>query len=554
MTEVRGCPAYPLSAGVAAPLLSLPVSRTFPRSTVTHDVRTVQNLHLHCRAPPPEGLPSGKIVSMPDPRRKLAAIMFTDIVGYSRLISADENRGLALLAEHDKIVLGVVAEHDGNVLKQMGDAVFAEFSSSIGAVNCAVAIQEALKDLNENKSNDERILIRIGLHLGDVSVQGDDLFGEGINVAARLEPLAAPGGICMSQAVYQSVISHTNISAILVGEVELKNIIEKYTIYKVPSFYEEYQDDSSSGGEEDTALLDFEIKSVETMPPPSRSYWKMVSLLLFFLLLNLVGGFIIGLNRNRGTDIPHSEVMDMKSLILKLQDDDSPVSRELRNRLDSETAAMIDRFVATDSVIDELSNGVRRSLTRVIRNGTLIFGPEIIAPLNISHEIDELIRMKPQGKKLSRLNRLLMGRAFSDEIQEVPNSFIRSIASIPNKLKASPVPPSVRWTILLLLLLNILVMFSGAYGIALTTRRVRFRDVREVDQLLGYFTEQMGFKEPVKIKGLLVFKPTRARLIKDILAGFPASIRARVDGNSAVITSTIPYVKRLMKQLQAYSS
>ena len=485
--------------------------------------------------------------------RKLAAIMFTDIVGYSRLVSADENKGLALLAEHDKIVLGIVAEHEGNVLKQMGDAVFAEFSSSVSAVNCALEIQAALKNHNENNPNDERILIRIGLHLGDVSVQGDDLFGEGINVAARLEPLAAPGGICMSQAVYQSVKSHTDISAIHVGEVELKNIIEKYTIYKVPSFYEEFRDGDLQDAQDDSTLLDFEIKSVETMPPPSRSFWKSVGFHLIAMPLFMIAGIIAGIIMG-GPGIQRSEVKDMRGLILKLQDGGHPVASELRNKLDNETVATIDRFTATDSVTTEASNTVRRNLARVIRNGTIIFGPEVIATLNISPEIDELIRMQPEGKKLSYLNRLLVGRAFSDEIQEKPNSLTQNFVSFLHFFRTSLDVPYLRKMILPILLFSIVLAFASSYFTALTTRRVRFQDVREVDQLLSYFTEQMGFKEPVKAKGLLVFKPTKARLIKDILVGFPTSIRARVDGNSAIITSTIPYVKRLMKQLQAYSS
>lgn len=119
----------------------------------------------------------------------------------------------------------------------MGDAVFAEFGSSVDALNCAIRIQEKLKEYNHDKGEDERILVRIGLHEGDVIVRGDDLFGEGVNVAARLEPLADPGGICISEALYQSVRNATKIEAVRVGDVELKNILQKYTIYKIPSLY-----------------------------------------------------------------------------------------------------------------------------------------------------------------------------------------------------------------------------------------------------------------------------------------------------------------------------
>ena len=486
--------------------------------------------------------------------RKLAAIMFTDIVGYSRLMSADEVKGLALLAEHDVIVLKEVAKHDGNVLKQMGDAVFAEFDSSANAVNCAVEIQIALKARNENKSGDERILIRIGLHLGDVSVQGDDLFGEGINVAARLEPLAQPGGICMSQAIYQSVKSHTDISAIRVGEIELKNIIEKYTIYKVPSLYEEYRELATGEEEEDTELLDFEIKSVEIMPPPSRSYWKTVGLYLVAMPLFMILGALAGIFLSDEPGIRRSEVKEMGSLILKLQDRDHPVTSALRSKLDIETVALIDQYAVTDSVTANLSRKVRRNINGIIRNGTIIFEPQILATLHLSREIDELIRSEPEGNNLSYLNRLIVGRTFRSEIQEIPYSFSQTVGVIVQFFRTDPAAAWFRKMMLAFLLVVILLVFTSAYQTALTTRRVRFRDVREVDQLLSHFTEQMGFKEPVKAKGVLVFKPTKTRLLKDIFLGFPARIRVKVDGNSAVITSTIPYVKRLMKQLEAYSA
>jgi class 3 adenylate cyclase len=170
-------------------------------------------------------------------RRKLTAIMFTDIFGYSRLMSRDEQQAITLLADHDGITDRIISSFQGRILKRMGDAVFAEFGSSVDALNCAIRIQEELKKYNHDKGEDERILVRIGLHEGDVIVRGDDLFGEGVNVAARLEPLADPGGICISEALYHSVRNATKIEAVRVGDVELKNILQKYTIYKIPSLY-----------------------------------------------------------------------------------------------------------------------------------------------------------------------------------------------------------------------------------------------------------------------------------------------------------------------------
>ncbi|MCH7733562.1 MAG: adenylate/guanylate cyclase domain-containing protein [Candidatus Marinimicrobia bacterium] len=220
---------------------------------------------------------------MPESTRKLAAIMFTDIVGYSHLMSADEKKALELLDKHDQILHQAIINSEGKVLKKMGDAIFAEFRSSVNAVNCAIKIQLTLKEYNEGKPIDDMIIIRIGIHLGDVIVHGDDLFGEGINVAARLEPLAPPGGICLSQAVYQSVKSRTDISAVRIGEVELKNIIQKYTVYKIPPFYAEDLSETTDLEQKEEHLLDFKIKGIQNLPPPSRSVGSVFgwSLLLF---------------------------------------------------------------------------------------------------------------------------------------------------------------------------------------------------------------------------------------------------------------------------------
>lgn len=170
-------------------------------------------------------------------RRKLTAIMFTDIFQYSRLMSQDEQKAIGILSDHDAITERVISSFQGRILKRMGDAVFAEFGSSVAALECAIRIQEELAEYNRDKGGNERILVRIGLHQGDVMVRGEDLFGEGVNVAARLEPLADPGGICISESLYRSVQNTTKVEALRVGDVALKNILQKYTIYKIPSPY-----------------------------------------------------------------------------------------------------------------------------------------------------------------------------------------------------------------------------------------------------------------------------------------------------------------------------
>ena len=169
--------------------------------------------------------------------RKLSAIMFTDIVGYSRMMSENENKAVQLLTIHDNLIEKSIYNYKGQVIKKIGDSIMAVFSSSIEALSCAVEIQDVLKNYNNGKSEDEKIIIRIGIHVGDVIVKDNDIFGEGVNVAARLEQLAEPGGICLSSAVYDSAKSSNQFKIVKQGEVELKNILEKYIIYKVPSVY-----------------------------------------------------------------------------------------------------------------------------------------------------------------------------------------------------------------------------------------------------------------------------------------------------------------------------
>ncbi len=138
--------------------------------------------------------------------RRLAAILATDVVGYSRLIRADEERTLsALKTLRSDLIDPKIAEHHGRIVKLMGDGMLAEFPSVVDAVRAAVQTQEALAEHNSGLPEDQRIEFRVGINLGDVVIDGDDIQGDGVNVAARLEGLADPGGICVSGGVYDQV-------------------------------------------------------------------------------------------------------------------------------------------------------------------------------------------------------------------------------------------------------------------------------------------------------------------------------------------------------------
>jgi len=174
---------------------------------------------------------------MSEDEYRLAAIMFTDIVGYSRLMGEDEPRTVRLLGEYRRILGGAIRAHGGEVLQFIGDAVFARFESGVAAVRAGIDIQNALAEFNRGSTEAgagvPALLSRIGIHLGDVMVRGTDLFGDDVNIAARLEPLADPGCICISHAVYEQVRDKPDITAVPLGAQTLKNIRERIQVYQV---------------------------------------------------------------------------------------------------------------------------------------------------------------------------------------------------------------------------------------------------------------------------------------------------------------------------------
>jgi class 3 adenylate cyclase len=159
-----------------------------------------------------------------DIKRKLATIMVADIVGFSRLTANDEDWTIRSLGEFRRIVDEIIARHDGRIFNTGGDSVLAEFASPVEAVRCAVDFQEAARSRNLLQPRDRQLRFRIGINLGDVMVRGSDLLGDGVNIAARLEGLAEPGGICVSGSVWDQVNGKLSIGYIDIGEQSVKNI------------------------------------------------------------------------------------------------------------------------------------------------------------------------------------------------------------------------------------------------------------------------------------------------------------------------------------------
>jgi len=166
--------------------------------------------------------------------RRLAAILAADIVGYSRLMGGDEEGTLgALKALRQSLLEPKIAEHRGRIVKTTGDGVLVEFASTVDAVRCAIGIQRAMPAHNADLPPDKKIEFRIGINVGDIIVEGDDIFGDGVNVAARLESISEVGGICISDVVHQQVDGRLNAKFIDAGEQNLKNIARPVRVYRL---------------------------------------------------------------------------------------------------------------------------------------------------------------------------------------------------------------------------------------------------------------------------------------------------------------------------------
>lgn len=192
---------------------------------------------------------------MPDGERRLAAVMFTDIVGYTAMFQRDEKHALEVLESHNEMLRPIFAKHGGTEIKTIGDSFLVEFASALAATECAVEIQGRLAGNNRN-AKDPPVMVRIGVHLGDVIRRGNDIFGDAVNIASRIQPLAEPGGICLSEEVYSVVRNKVHCPIEMVPAVSLKNIELPMNVYAIRPVY--------VGGEKE--FLGEETKRLAVLP------------------------------------------------------------------------------------------------------------------------------------------------------------------------------------------------------------------------------------------------------------------------------------------------
>ena len=176
---------------------------------------------------------------MPEDRRRLAAIMFTDMVGYTALGQRNESLSLALVEEQRKLIRPILSRHSGKEIKTMGDAFLVEFPSALDAVRCAYDIQRATREFNISLADEKRIHLRVGVHLGDVLESLGDISGDAVNVASRIEPLAEDGGVCITRQVYDHVLNKFELSLISLGPKALRNVSALVEVYKMVMPWEE---------------------------------------------------------------------------------------------------------------------------------------------------------------------------------------------------------------------------------------------------------------------------------------------------------------------------
>jgi len=202
--------------------------------------------------------------------RKLTAILSADVAGYSRLMGDDVEATVRTLTDHRRAMADLIQQHKGRVVDSPGDNLLAEFASVVDALYCAVEIQQELAQRNAELPEDRRMEFRIGVNLGDVVTEGERIYGDGVNIAARLESLAEPGGICISGSVYSQVKNRLKLEYVSLGEQEVKNIKEPVSVYRV--------------------LMELEAAAdVTAEKKPTSRVWRRVAIALGVVVVLLAG-------------------------------------------------------------------------------------------------------------------------------------------------------------------------------------------------------------------------------------------------------------------------
>jgi len=211
-------------------------------------------------------------------KRRLTTVLCADVHGYSRLMEADEAGTMAKLRRYRTAISGLVERHDGRVVNTWGDAVIAEFASVVEAVQCAIEVQQEISSQEPDSSDPNRMRFRIGINLGDVMVEGSDIYGDGVNIAARLQELAEPGGVVISSPVYDQVHNKLSVGFDYLGQQQMKNVapVVSYRVAMAGSGQGGFRVDESPARQSDAAASQAGVPQPRGPQQPS-TWWGLVA-------------------------------------------------------------------------------------------------------------------------------------------------------------------------------------------------------------------------------------------------------------------------------------
>ena len=289
-------------------------------------------------------------------KRRLSAIFAADAVGYSRQMSENEEITLQVLAAQRAIIDRLIVAHEGRIFGTAGDSVLAEFASPIEAVRCAVEIQEALQTRKESVPESQHLEFRIGVNLGDVMVDGVDILGDGVNVAARLESIADPGGICISSSVYDQIVGKLSLGFVDLGEKSLKNIARPIRVYRFDRI-----------GEKSAA---------DRHTPPTRKRWLGIGGVML-LVLFAVGAWQTGLFKSRDAPPPITEhTTSVRPL------ETTSEETKLKLKIVEAERAKAEAELARSRADAELAKQRAAALRVERKNAIPILGPQAVSPIS----------------------------------------------------------------------------------------------------------------------------------------------------------------------------
>ena len=309
-------------------------------------------------------------MSADSPKRKLAAIMFTDMAGYTALMQKDEQRARDLIENQRDLITPLVKKHDGELLQYVGDGTFCTFNSAIEAVNCAIEIQRDL-------AGEDEINLRIGIHVGDVVVKGDEIYGDGVNVAARLEPLSSPGGICISGRVYDDIKNQRDIESVFIGEESLKNVERPIRVYALKGDFlsvPQKETEIARPTEGDKKLFEFPAK-------------RIVFLLSLIVVLFLGGYYFFS---DDMTSAPDKKML----VVLPFENLGSPENEYFADGITEEITS---RLAAISGL------GVISRTSAIQFKNVAISAAEIGKQLGVQYILEGTIRFQPTAEGINRV-------------------------------------------------------------------------------------------------------------------------------------------------------